>query len=487
MQPLKICLLSAEVTPFAKTGGLADVAASLARHLARKKHDVRLVMPLYKRVREGGYALAPVAGLQDVPVRMGERTFYVSVSTAKLAKSPVRAMFVRCPELFERDGIYTEDRDEPVRFALLSQAALVIAQWTQWAPDVVHCNDWHTALVPLYLRTVFAWDRLFARTKTVLTIHNIGYQGVFSSEHVGALGLANETRFLYQEDLHEHRINFLKTGILYADAITTVSRTYAREIQETDLGLGLQGLLRRRHDAVLGIVNGVDAEEWNPRRDTRIPFRYSPSDLRGKERSKQAFHEKHGLDFEARAPLAGIVSRLTAQKGLELLPDILPVLLHREGLRLAVLGSGEDRYESYFAWLQGAFPRRVVYRSHFDDVLAHQIEAASDLFLMPSRYEPCGLNQMYSLRYGTVPVVRRTGGLADTVEPWDPATRTGTGFLFDDFSSDALYRAILDALATYRDESAWQQLMLNGMSKDFSWEHQIEEYVALYRRLVPPA
>jgi starch synthase len=485
MQPLRICLVSSEVAPFAKTGGLADVAAALARQLAKKKHDVRLVMPLYARMKSGDYEFQPLAGLQDLGVRCGSRTYYFSISTTKLPKSNVRVWCVRCPELYEREGIYTQDADEHLRFALLSRAALELCQWTQWSPDVVHCNDWHTALMPLYLKTVYGWDRLFANTRSVLTIHNIGYQGTFSAEIVDSLGLANERRFLYQEDLNEGRINFLKTGILYAHAITTVSRTYAREIQGDEHGLGLQHLLRQRADSLLGIVNGVDYEEWNPRKDPLVPFNFSERDLRGKESCKQALHERAGLAYDARAPLVGIVSRLTAQKGFELLPEILPRLLERDGVRLAVLGSGEERYENYFAWLKSSFAKQVSFTNKFDNALAHQIEAASDMFLMPSRYEPCGLNQMYSLRYGCVPIVRRTGGLADTVEPWNAATGEGTGFLFDEFKSEALYASIAQALATYRDERAWQRLMQNGMAQDFSWERQVDEYIALYQRLAP--
>lgn len=485
MQPLKICLVSSEVTPFAKTGGLADVASALARHLAKKRHDVRLVMPLYARMRQGGHEFQPLAGLQDVPVRCGARTYYFSISTVKLPKSNLRVWCVRCPELYEREGIYTQDADEHLRFALLSRAALELCQLTQWAPDVVHCNDWHTALMPLYLKTAYGWDRLFAATRTVLTIHNIGYQGTFSAEIVEQLGLGNERRFLHQEDLNAGRVNFLKTGILYASAITTVSRTYAREIQGDELGLGLQHLLRHRADSLVGIVNGVDYDEWNPKKDALIPFSYSERDLRGKEQNKQALHEKHGLSYDARAPLVGIVSRLTAQKGFELLPDVLPKLIQQHGVRLAVLGSGDQRHEQYFAWLRGKFPQQVMFHNGFDNALAHWIEAASDMFLMPSRYEPCGLNQMYSLRYGSVPIVRRTGGLADTVQPWNPDTGEGTGFLFDEFSSDALQSAVMQALATFKDEPAWQRLMQNGMARDYSWEHQVDEYVELYRRIAP--
>ena len=486
MRALKICLVSSEATPFAKTGGLADVTSSIARHLHKKKHDVRLVMPHYARVKAGGYELTPAPELQDIGVRCGERVYYFSVSTAKLPKSPVRVFFVRCPELYDREGIYTQDADEHMRFVLLQRAALEICQRMQWAPDIVHCNDWHTALIPLYLKTVYAWDKLFAKTRTVLTIHNIGYQGVVGADRLGGLGLSNERNFLHQQDLNAGQINFLKTGILYANAITTVSRTYAREIQTDEFGVGLADLLRRRSDHLFGIVNGVDYEEWNPRKDTLIPFRFSERDLRGKEDNKKALHEKLGLRYAADVPLVGIVSRLTGQKGFELLPEVLPALMQREDLRLVVLGSGEERIENYFARAQTTYAGRVAFNNRFDNGLAHLIEAASDMFVMPSRYEPCGLNQMYSLRYGAVPIVRRTGGLADTVLPWNPQTGEGTGFLFDEFEPEALYHAWLQAMATYRDGPAWQRIVQNGMSQDFSWDHQIDQYIELYSKLAPP-
>lgn len=485
MDPLKILLVSSEVTPFAKTGGLADVVAALARQLGKLGHDVRVVMPYYGRLRKSEYVFESVERVQDVPMRCGEKRYWFSVSRSRLPKSHLDVFFVRCPELFDREGIYTQDPDEHLRFALLSRAALELCQWTQWAPDIVHANDWHTALMPLYLRTVYAWDKLFARTRTVLTIHNIGYQGVVSSETLRDLELQNERRLLYQEDLDQGRLNFLKTGILYANALTTVSKTYAREIQGDEHGMGLQGLLRQRDDSLFGIVNGVDHEEWNPRKDPLIPHKFSERDLRGKEANKKALCEKFGLDYDPRAALIGCVSRLTAQKGFELLPDILPVLLHRENVRLVVLGSGEERYENYFNWLAGAFPTKVAFKAGFDNPLAHWIEAASDMFVMPSRYEPCGLNQMYSLRYGSIPIVRRTGGLADTVKPFEATTGEGTGFLFDEFTPEALYGALQRALAAWRDESAWRRLVQNAMRENFSWERQVEHYLALYRRLAP--
>ena len=486
MRPLKICLVSSECTPFAKTGGLADVVAALGRFLARRGHDVRIVLPMYLRIKNGGHEFFPVPEAQDVPVRLGGRTFWFSASTLQLPRSTAKIWLVRCPELFEREGIYTQDADEHLRFALLSRAVFALAQQTQWSPDILHCNDWHTGLIPLYLRTLYSWDRVFANTRTVLTIHNIGYQGVFGADTIPGLGLGSERRALWQEDLNENRINFLKTGLMYATAITTVSRTYAKEIQTDEHGMGLAELLRQRADAVRGIVNGVDYDDWNPATDVLIPHTYSAKNLAGKAKCKEALLKRFNLPQDAHAPVFGIVSRLTYQKGFELLAEILTVLLHRENMRLVVLGTGEEKYEDYFTWLQTTFPTKVGYDRGYKEDLAHQIEAGADLFLMPSRYEPCGLNQMYSLKYGTVPIVRRTGGLADTVEQWDANSKTGTGFLFGEFSAEALMNTIRYALECWKDQAAWKVLQKNGMERDFSWDHQAEEYVDLYRKLVPP-
>jgi len=483
-RPLRVCLVSSEVVPFAKTGGLADVSAALARFLARRKHDVRVVMPMYTHVRQG-FASRPVPQLQDIPLTLGGRTRFFSVSTLPLPKSRATLYAVRCPELFERSGIYTQDSDEHVRFAFLCQAALRLCQQMGWGPDVFHCNDWHTGLLPLYLWSHFSWDRLFARTRAVLTVHNIAYQGVFAADGVGELGLDNERHLLHQEDLSAGKVNFLKTGLLYANAITTVSQTYAREIQSPEQGYGLDGILRQRGDVLVGIVNGVDYGEWNPRTDPLIPVRYTTKDLSGKVDCKRSLMERMGLSWSTRAPALGIVSRLTHQKGLDLCYEVLPRLLAERDLRLCVLGRGERDLERFFAGLMQRFPGKAAYDVGYKEDLAHHIEAGCDLFLMPSRYEPCGLSQMYSLKYGTPPVVRRTGGLADTVEQWDPQTRAGTGFLFDHFTSSALYDTLHFALSCWEDEDAWRVLMQNGMARDFSWERQGERYVELYRRVVP--
>jgi starch synthase len=366
---------------------------------------------------------------------------------------------------------------------VFSRAALEICQLLQWAPEIIHCHDWQTALIPLYLRTLYAWDRLFEKTRTLFTIHNLGYQGVFSSQILADLGLAEQAGLLYQEDLRAGTINFLKTGLLYAGMLSTVSPTYAREIQTEAHGFGLHPILSARWESLVGILNGVDYHEWDPATDTKIAANYTRKSLPEKAGNKAALLQGMGLPFDAEAPVFGIVSRLAHQKGFELIGEAMPAILGRHPARLVVLGSGEAQYEEMFTWLQRSFPQQVAFYRGYNDGLSHLIEAGSDMFLMPSRYEPCGLNQMYSLRYGTIPIVRNTGGLADTVRLYEPVSGEGTGFVFDHFTADGLRWAMEFALSVWPDKKAWRKLQRAGMACDYSWEHQSKLYVELYRRM----
>ncbi len=479
---MRILLVASEVAPLAKTGGLADVSAALADHLARRGHDVRLVMPLYRRMAERPFTDVP--GLERVRVELGSNEYVFGVKRTPLPGGGVDAWCIDCPGLYDRDGIYTGDDDEHRRFALLNRGALALCEQSGWAPDVAHCNDWHVGLLPLYLKLMRTWSRLFTNTRSVLTIHNIGYQGAFGAHCIQDLGLDDAAHLLHQEDLANDRISFLKTGLLYADVLTTVSRTYAREIQTEEYAMGLSDMLRARSDHLVGIVNGVDYGAWSPETDTLIPHNFSAETLDDKRLNTRALLENMGLSYDRRAPVFGIVSRLTFQKGFELLFEPLPELLAHRDARLVVLGSGEPKYEEFFESLQQRFPDKAVFYNGYSNELAHLIEAGADLFLMPSRYEPCGLNQMYSLRYGTVPIVRKTGGLADTVELFDRSRGTGTGIVFEHFDADAMRRALLYSLDLFHDEAAWRRLMLNGMAQDFSWERQSGIYEELYHRLV---
>jgi len=365
----------------------------------------------------------------------------------------------------------------------LQRAALDGCQRLKFAPQIVHCNDWHTALIPMLLKTVYAWDTMFRPTRTVMSIHNIGYQGWFDASTTYDVG-GNIWDLLAPETRAGGGFNWLREGVRNADAVTTVSPTYAAEIATPLGGHGLDVVLRARRDGVVGILNGVDYTEWNPATDRYLKHRYSLQDASGKTQGKRAFLDWLNLPADANAPLLGMVTRLTVQKGIDLLFDVLPEIIATRDLSCVVLGSGEDRYESFFTNLQQRFPDRVVFHRGYSEELAHLIEAASDMFLMPSLYEPCGLNQMYSLKYGSVPIVRRTGGLADSVQHWDAATRRGTGIVFNDFDATAVRWALHTALDLIKDRDAWLQMMRNGMAQDFSWERQSREYVQLYQQLI---
>lgn len=479
----RIAFVASEIAPFAKTGGLADVAAALPRYLRDGGHDVRPFMPRYAQVDLEGREVHRVEFAQDVEIEMGGRRLRYSLLTTPLPDSELWVYLIDCPDLYHREGIYRQDGDEHVRFAFLARASIESCQRMGWSPEVFHCNDWHAGLVPLYLRSLYGWDGLFSGTKSVVTIHNIAYQGKYPAEIVGDLGLSDHAGMLHQQDLRAGVVNYLKTGLLYADAITTVSPTYADEIRTAEYGEGLDALLRERGPAVRGILNGIDDAIWNPATDPMIPANYTPEDLSGKAECKRTLMQDLGLDPGNDAPLLGKVSRLTPQKGLDLYPEVFPAMLARSDARIAILGSGEARYERFLEDLQRRYPGRVCFYRGYHDELAHRIEAGADVFLMPSRFEPCGLNQMYSLKYGTPPLVRRTGGLADTVSHFDPETGHGNGFVFDAFDVGGLSWALRFAITLYRDRPRWIRCVLNGMAEDFSWPKRVAEYEALYDRI----
>ena len=487
---MKVLFVSSEVAPFAKAGGLGDVSASLPRQLAGLGHDVRVFVPMYARVQAPGRVFTEV--VREIAFSLGPHQIRVSIYASKLPNSELPIYFVRCPSLYDRPSIYGSGPDEHLRFAVLCWAALKACQHLGFAPDIAHVNDWQAALVPVLLRSVFAWDKLFERTRTVLTIHNLGHQGTFPAHVVPELGLAPASGLLHQKMLEQGRVGFLATGILHANAITTVSPTYAREIQTPDHGVGLDHLLRERRDVLFGILNGVDEDEWSCERDPLLPHHYSADRFEGKERNKAELLAHLHLPYRAEVPVMGIVSRLVWQKGFDLCMKVLPALLRRRKFQLVILGTGEPRFQDFFHQLARAFPRQVAYQSAFSEKRAHLIEAGADLFLMPSRYEPCGLNQMYSLRYGTVPIVHRTGGLADTVWPFDTESGRGTGFVFNHFDEAGLAWAINRAIdvwgtGTGASRQRWRHLQRNGMKLPLGWGHRIGEYVDLYRKLAPEA
>jgi starch synthase len=481
---VRILFVSSEVAPFAKSGGLGDVSAALPRHLAALGHDVRTVVPMYARVHAPGRTFTEV--VPEISFDMGPLRVQVSIFSSPFPGTDVPVYFVRCPSLYDRASIYGAGPDEHIRFAVLCWAALKACQHMGFAPDVAHVNDWQGSLIPLLLKTMFAWDRLFARTRSLLTIHNIGHQGTFDARALTETGLGDAMSLVHQDELRAGRFGFLLTGILHASAITTVSPTYAREIQTPEHGVRLDPFLRMRQDVLFGILNGIDEGEWSPETDGRIAARYSADDLEGKERCKADLVTSAGLPYRKEVPVVGVVSRLVWQKGFDLCMPVLPALLARRAFQLIVLGTGEPRYEEFFRALARAFPRQVAYQPAFSENLAHRIEAGADAFLMPSRYEPCGLNQMYSLRYGTVPIVHRTGGLTDTVWPFDGGG--GTGFVFEHFDEAGLAWAIGRALDVWgsgagADRERWRRLQRNGMRLPLGWDHRVGQYVDVYRML----
>jgi starch synthase len=476
---VRVLFVSSEVTPYSKTGGLGDVSSALPACLQTMGHDVTVITPLYRMVRESGHRLHHV--YNRIVVRaMGGAAF-----DAYLADDG-RTWFVDFPPLYDRESIYTNQPDEHLRFLFLTHAALELSRRRAWAPTIAHGNDWQTGMMPLYLKSIYASDPLFRNTRSVFTIHNLVYQGVFASHIVSDLGLGTQENLLHQDHLREGRVNFMEHALLYADAITTVSPTYAREIQTPEHGAGLDALLRYRSDDLYGILNGIDPAVWNPRTDRYLTAHYSEQNLDDKILNKKALLERGNLDEGTDALLVGIVSRLTSQKGIELMIRPIAQRLQAGDVKFIALGSGEKRFEDAFRWLAATFPHRAYYRAGYDEALAHLIEGGADIFLMPSKYEPSGLNQMYSLAYGTPPVVRRTGGLADTVTHYDHTTGEGTGFVFEHYTEDGLAWVVDQAIRLHPHKEDWRQLQLNGMAQDNSWEKRGAEYEEIYQRLSNP-
>lgn len=476
---MHIAFAASECVPFSKTGGLADVVGALPRALAGLGHRVTVYLPRYKQTK------LPQAQtvVQSVTIPFDDQYRFCSVLDGG-QQSGVQFYFIDYPPFFERDALYGtplgDYSDNAERFALYSRAVLEASK-ILGVPDVFHCHDWQSALVPILLRTLYAEDPAFCHVASVLTIHNIGYQGLFPPDILPLLMLPWDLFTIDKLEFYG-KVNFLKGSLVFSDFITTVSRKYSQEIQTAEYGFGLEGVLRGRASTVTGILNGVDYNEWSPEKDKFIVARYSADDVSGKAQCKQDLLAHFGVTgADPNMPVIGIVSRFAAQKGFDLISQVADRLA-REDMIIVGLGSGDKEYEDLFRRLNRQFPQKIAVKIAYDNALAHKIEAGADMFLMPSRYEPCGLNQIYSLKYGTVPVVRATGGLDDTIEPWDPRTGRGTGFKFTDYTGEALLATIRTALQAYRDQPNWQKLMRNGMSKDFSWTASAQEYVKVYER-----
>lgn len=484
-QGLNICFVTPELTPLAKVGGLADVSGSLPPELAALGHDVRVFLPLYDRIAERGLDLVPVAGAQQVEITLNGRflSFNLFERRHDGTKATPRLYLVQCAPLYERNGqVYTDDEDEPVRWFFFQRAVIESLQRLQWAPRIMHLNDWTTALLPVLLRRRYGWDQLFAHTKTVMTIHNLGYQGGFAAHVLNDIEMTDMSDVFDPVELSHGGINWLKTGLSTVDRITTVSPTYAQEIQTERYGHGLDGLLRARGDDIVGILNGIDEVEWDPAGDRMLPVRFGVNDVWRRRRNKIELLQRVGLPEDPGTILFGLIARLTSQKGIDLIEQVMADFLSERPARLVVLGSGEARYEEFFRALAERFPSRVAYRHGYDEPLAHHIEGGSDVFLMPSLYEPCGLNQMYSQRYAALPLVHKTGGLADTVAPVEGTA--GQGFVFDDYSAASLRAALDRAVALWEKPAAWQAAVERGMTRHFGWGDRAADYGDVYRALV---
>jgi starch synthase len=474
---MKILFVASEGLPFSKTGGLADVMEALPRALVALGHEVVVLLPRYRNTK------AVAVAAPSLTIALGDVLRFPAIVDGGVLQG-VRYYFVDDPEYFDRDQLYgvagKDYPDNAERFAEFCRAAIEFTKHV-WMPEVVHCHDWQSALVPVLLRTQYAGDLAAQGLPVVFTIHNMGYHGQFKRDTIEKIGLPPS---LFQLDAMEFfgDLNLLKGGLVFSDYLTTVSRKYAQEIQTPEYGHGLDGVVRDRADCLVGILNGVDYAVWSPESDRLIAARYSPKDLSGKLVCKRDLLEAFALPAETEnKPAVGIISRFTDQKGFDLLADLAPGLL-TEDLTIVALGAGEPKYERLFRELARLYSGRIAVKVAYDNVLAHKIEAGADMFLMPSRYEPCGLNQIYSLKYGTVPVVRATGGLDDTIEPFDSGTGQGTGFKFQEYDGAALLGAVRQALAVYKDPASWRRLQLNGMAKDFSWRASALEYARLYER-----
>ncbi len=473
-----MAFVSSEVTPFAKTGGLADVSGALPVALKRLGMETSLFMPYYREVDSSGVVIEPTGLSIKVPI--GDRVVEGKIFTSSMEN--VTVYLLKCDIFFDRPHLYGtksgEYFDNFSRFTFFSRGVLETLKAVGFKPDIIHCNDWQTGLIPAYLRDIYAKDEFFNKTASLFTIHNLAFQGIFNASRFIETGLSLALNSVDGLEFWGS-ISFLKAGINFSDIVTTVSSTYCKEIQTKEYGSGMEGVLKLREKALFGVLNGVDYSIWNPETDPLIPANYSSADPKCKLFSRRELIERFSLTTPAGTPIVGMVGRLAPQKGLDIIAGSVKELMKMD-LSLVVLGSGDSEYESFFEELARDNPGKVGVQIGYDNELAHLIEAGSDIFLMPSHYEPCGLNQIYSLRYGTIPVVRATGGLNDTIE--DYRGGKGNGFKFKKYSSKALIAKLREALALYKEGAPWVKLMRKVMEEDFSWEVSAGEYELLYRQ-----
>ncbi len=478
--PVNVLFVSPEVVPFAKTGGLADVSGALPRYLSEHSCDVRVITPCYSTTKQAGHSVDCI--VDYLGAHVGHRMHAAKIWQSHLSGG-VPVYLVQCDEYYDRDHLYGNSSgdypDNAERFIFFCKAAAELCIQTGFRPDVIHCNDWQAGLIPAYLNSIFKTVPFFERTATLFTIHNIGYQGIFSKETFGFTGLPPSYFGIHGVE-YWGNICFLKAAIVYADIITTVSPTYSREIQTKEYGCGMEGILADRKNDLYGVLNGADYSVWNPSADALISARYSVKSLWRKRRCKEDLVQRCGLPVEMMSrPLIGMISRLAEQKGFDLVCRAMPALI-RTGAGIIILGTGDEKYHRRLRALAGRYPGQLCFIAAYDNGLAHKIEAGCDMFLMPSRYEPCGLNQIYSLRYGTIPVVRATGGLADTITDSTADPEKGNGIVFDTYDSESMTEAVGRAVSLYEQKDRWEKMIRNAMSCDFSWHQSAGQYRDLY-------
>ncbi len=479
---MKILLASSEVVPFSKTGGLADVAGTLPYALKEVEDcDVRVIAPFYKMTKDKNFQMKKVANIDEPSLLGGLESFALLESEL----NGVKFYFVEHDGYFDRDALYGtpegDYEDNAKRFGFFSKAILASLVHLGFYPDTIHLNDWQTALVPLYKNIYFEEEHPLTKSKVLFTIHNLAYQGLFGAEVIKEIGIPEEFFTMYALEFYG-KLNFMKSGILYSDAVSTVSKRYAREILTPEYGCGLEGLLKTRENDLYGILNGADYDHWNPERDTLIPVNYGPKSIEKKADCKKELMKQMKISLPLSTPLLGYVGRLAEQKGIDLMADILSDVL-KQGASFILLGTGDAKYERIFVDMNKKYAGKIGITLGFDNKLAHLIEAGVDMFLMPSRYEPCGLNQMYSLKYGTIPVVRATGGLDDTIIDYSSYPERGNGFKFENADSYDFMETIKRALRIFKNEKKWRELQLKGMNADFSWKRSAREYMSLYRKM----
>jgi len=480
---MKVLFVTSEMVPFAKTGGLADVCGSLPGELVSLGHEVCVVMPKYKKIDAGKFGLAKV--VDGLEISLGSEKKTAKILSAR-HQGKVTVYFVDNPEYFGRDELYGTPMgdypDNDCRFIFFQRAALELAKAVNFRPDVVHCHDWQTGLIPVYLKTIYKNDAFFKKTKSFFTIHNLAYQGNFPPDSLPTAGLGWEEFHMDRLEFYG-KVSFLKGGLVYSDAITTVSERYAQEIQTKEYGAGMEGVLKNREKDLYGIINGIDLDEWNPEKDADITERYSVGSVEKKVENKKALQKENKLEVDAAIPVFGIITRLADQKGLDILAPILEDFGKKLKAQFVLLGTGEEKYHKLLREEMAKFSKKFAFHIMFDGKMAKRIYAGSDIFLMPSCYEPCGLGQLISMRYGTIPLVRETGGLADSVADFNPRTAKGTGFVFNEYTSEALYKTMERAVKLFGDAKVWRQLMENAMKCDFSWKASAQKYVTLYKQV----